>query len=250
MFLDKLKSLGLALLAALLAVLGQRQLPPTAPAEPPTKPAPEAPKTPAPTTDPLQAIGKLVMSGGHCSATVITPPDDQGQQTLLSAAHCVKSVGETCQYFTRAGQMLSCRVKSISRGPDICLLETEPLRAPLPYLLLAESSPAVGSQVMHCGFGVHVPGNVEKGRVLQSDTGNGQVMFELSVSPGDSGGGICLDGRGRVISPVCCTTRIAAVGQVFGGRPEEVRRMMLQPALYLATEPVKMPAPPAVMPER
>lgn len=249
MLMDRLKTFGLALLAALSALLGIRQFPPTTPPTPPTAPAPEAPQTPAPTTDPLQAIGKLVMAGGHCSGTVITPPDDQGQQLILSAAHCVKSVGESCQYFTRAGQMLNCRVKSIARTPDICILETDPLRAPLPYLLLAESSPPVGAAVMHAGFGVHIPGNVEKGRVLQSDTGNGQVMYELSVSPGDSGGGICLDGRGRVISPVCCTTRIAAVGQVFGGRPEEVRRMMLQPALYLDTEPVKMPNPPRVMPE-
>lgn len=236
----------LALATAVLALLGNRQLPAPTPPDPPTAPAPTPPTAPTPTSDPLKAIGKLVMFGGSCSATVVTAPDGQGQQLLLSAAHCVKSVGETCQYFTRSGQMVACRVKSINRGPDISILETEMLRSPLPFLLVAATSPPAGAPVMHAGFGVHVPGNVERGRVLQSDTGNGQIMFELSVSPGDSGGGICLDGQGRVISAVCCTTRIAAVGQVYGGRPEEIQRMMLLPAAYIDVKPMAMPAPPSV----
>lgn len=243
---DTLKGFLLALATALLALVGNRQLPPPTPPNPLTPSTPTPPVVQAPTQDPLAAIGKLVMSGGSCSATVVSAPDSQGQQLLLSASHCVKSIGESCQFFTRSGQMLECRVKSINRGPDISILETESLRSPLPYLLIAASSPPAGSPVMHCGFGIDKPGNVERGKVLQSDTGGGQVMFELSVSPGDSGGGICLDGQGRVISPVCCTTRLAAIGQVFGGRPEEIRRMMELPAAFIDVKPMTMPAPPSV----
>lgn len=66
-------------------------------------------------------------------------------------------------------------------------------------------------------------------------------MFSLSVSPGDSGGGICVDGSGRLISPVCCTTHLAAVGQVYGARPEIVRQMLLSPASFVSLSPMEMP---------
>lgn len=247
MWKDTIKGFLAAALAALLALLGNRQLPPPTPTDPPPAPPPTTPTVPPPTQDPLLAIGKLVMSGGTCSATVISPPDRQGAQLLLSAAHCVQTIGETCQFYTRSGAMIACRVKAINRGPDVSILETEMLRAPLPYLHVAASTPPAGTPVMHAGFGVHVPGNTERGKVLQSNNGSGQVMFELSVSPGDSGGGICLNSEGQVISPVCCTTRIAAVGQVFGGRPEEIHRMLQLPAAFVDLPPMKMPAPPAVM---
>jgi len=231
------KALLSGAVAALLALLGSRQLPP------PTVPPPEEkpPTATPPAANPLDALGRLAMSGGYCSATPITPLGSDGTQTLLSAAHCVKSVGETCQFFTRAGRMVRVSVKSINREADACLLVTEELREPLPYLLIATETPAVGTAVFHAGFGTHVPGNVERGRILQRDTGSGQVMFELSVSPGDSGGGICVDSSGRLISPVCCTTRIAAVGQVFGARPEVVLKMVLSPASFVDLPPMQMP---------
>ena len=231
------KALLSGALAALLALLGSRQLPP------PTVPPPDAPPiTEAPpAANPLDALGRLAMAGGYCSATPITPIGKDGKQVLLSAAHCVKSVGETCQFFTRAGRMVRVSVTSINREADACLLVTEELREPLPYLLLAKETPALGTAVFHAGFGIDKPGNVERGRILQRDTGSGQVMFELSVSPGDSGGGVCVDGSGRLISPVCCTTNLAAVGQVFGARPEVTTRMMVSPTSFMDLKPVQMP---------
>lgn len=232
------------LLAALLAVLGNRQLPSPSPAPtPPPEPAP-APEAPKPTTDPLKAIGKLIMSGGMCSGTVVTPPDANGHQIIMSASHCVQQVGERCSFYTRGGLLVPVVVKAINRGPDISLLETDQRPTPLEYMELAVASPAVGTPVMHCGFGIDKPGNVEKGVVTMSDTGSGQVEFRLSVSPGDSGGGICIDGQGRVISPVCCTTNVGAVGSVYGGRPEEARKMLQAPMNFLGVPPMRMPPAP------
>lgn len=236
-----------ALVAAVLSTLGNRQFPPASP--PPTAPAPipphpEPPPPPAPpppTSKPLEAIGRLVMQGGYCSATVVSAPDKDGRQVLLSAAHCAKAVGDVYNFFPRSGSMVPVRVLSINREADACLLETDSLRSPLPYLLVAAETPAEGSKVFHAGFGIDNPGNVETGTILQRDTGAGQVMFSLSVSPGDSGGGICLDSSGAVVSPVCCTTRLAARGQVFGARPEVVHRMMKQPAAFVDVPPQQMP---------
>ena len=232
------KMLAASVLAAIVAVLTNRQLPPPAPPTTPDTP-PTAPADPA--TNPLDALGRLAMAGGYCSATPVTPLGKDGKQTLLSAAHCVKSVGESCQFFTRAGRMVKASVTAINRQADACLLVTEELKEPLPYLLVATETPATGTTVFHSGFGVDVPGNVEKGRILQRDTGSGQVMFSLSVSPGDSGGGICVDGSGRLVSPVCCTTHLAQVGQVYGARPEVVRQMMMSPASFISLPPQEMP---------
>lgn len=232
------KTILATLFAAVIALLGNRQLPaPSLPASPPTL----LPVPTAPAADPLEAIGRLVMVGGYCSATPVTPMTKDGKQTVLTASHCVKAVGEVCQFYTRSGRMVKVTVTSINRQADACLLVTEELREPLQYLTVATSTPAAGTPVFQAGFGIDHPGNVERGRVLQPDTGSGQVMFELSVSPGDSGGGICVDSSGALVSPVCCTTRLAQVGQVFGARPEVVRLMMMSPASFVEVPPMKMP---------
>jgi hypothetical protein len=231
------KALLSGLAAGVLALLGSRQLPP--PSVPPSVPPPDI--TAPPAANPLDALGRLAMSGGYCSATPISPIGKDGKQTILSAAHCVKSVGEACQFFTRSGRMVRATVTAINREADASLLVTEELREPLPYLLLATETPPVNTVVFHAGFGTDQPGNVERGRILQRDTGSKQVMYSLSVSPGDSGGGICTDATGRLLSPVCCTTRLAAVGQVFGARPEELVKMVLSPASFVDVPPMRMP---------
>ena len=238
------KSVLAAVVTAALTALGVRITLPTPP--PPTAPEtkpPEKPPVPEPAKDPTEAVGRLVMSGGFCSATPITPPDSESQQVLLSAAHCVRRIGEECTFTTRSGRSVRCRVVAIHRQADACLLLTEHLHAHLPYLPLAQQSPREGSAVLHCGFGIDSPGNVERGRVLTSDTGHDQVEYLLNVSPGDSGGGICLDGSGGVVSPVCCTTGVGRVANVYGARPEVVRLMLRTPASFTDVPPVEMPEP-------
>lgn len=93
----------------------------------------------------------------------------------------------------------------------------------LPHALAAEKSPPVGTRIWHAGYGVDVPGNREDGSVTGAPDGNGQLRFRLSVSSGDSGGGIVIDDSGRVVSSVCCTTNRGTVADVWGCSPERFR---------------------------
>lgn len=232
------KAMLAAVLAAVLATIGGRQFPPAVATV--ANPCDE-PKHSDPTSNPVEAVGRLAMQGGYCSATPIGPLNKDRKQVVLTAAHCAQSVGDVYQFTTRAGRTVRVTVTAINRKADACLMMTETLVEPLPYLTVAAQSPPAGTPVMHCGFGVDKPGNTESGKVLMSDTGNGQTMYLLSVSPGDSGGGICVNASGELLSPVCCTTRLAQVGQVYGARPEEVRRMLLSPASFTDLPPQRMP---------
>lgn len=244
--------LGPALLAALLAALGI-VVPfkvsgcgpaPTVPTCP-TPPGPPTPPEPKP-GDPLAAIGRLAMAGGYCSATVVNPPDASGRRVLVTAAHCVKRVGESATFVPRSeSRSVPCSVVAIDRQADIAIVATDGPQPDLAFLRIAVQTPAVGSEVMHCGFGRDRPGNVERGTVTSGVLSNGQVRYRLSVSPGDSGGGICLTATGELLSPVCCTSAFGpAVGDTYGGAPERVRAMLERPAAFIDLPPVEMPAVP------
>lgn len=227
--------------------------------EQPAPPDPGPPAEPEPEPgDPLAAVGKLIMNGGSCSATVVNPPDADGRRVLVTAAHCVKRVGERVTFIPRnTSRSIRCSVVSIDRKADICILSTDESEPGLPFLRVAAKTPPVGTEVMHCGFGIDRPGNVEKGQVTSGILPNGQVRYKLSVSPGDSGGGICLNDAGELLSPVCCTSAFGpAVGDTYGGSPERVREMIHHPASFLDVPPVAMPPvpvfddPPKPMPSK
>lgn len=236
-------------LSALLAFLGSYLHQPGPVGTPPTVLTPPAvvPPTPAPqqpTNDPRSAIGKVVMSGGYCSATVVNEQHTDGSYTLVCASHCFKQVGEEVSFILRDGRQVKASCIALDRGPDISILRTAPVSTPLPFVRVADVTPDVGSKVFHAGYGIDVPGNTEYGTVLERDTPNGQVVYHLSVSPGDSGGGICLDAAGKLLSPVCCTTNLAAPGSVWGGKPEKINDMLRNPTAFVGVPPVKMPPPP------
>lgn len=114
-------------------------------------------------------------------------------------------------------------VVNFNRGADWSWMVTDGNNTVLPHALIAERSPAVGTPIWHAGFGVDVPGNREDGAILAAPDGNGQLRMRLSVSSGDSGGGIVIDADGRVVSCVCCTTRRGALADVWGSSPEAFR---------------------------
>lgn len=227
-----------ALVAAVLALLGARYgLPAPAPA-PLVTPQPEAPR---PADDPLKAICKLIKPGSYCSGTVVTAADASGCQRIVSAAHCHKSVGESVNVAMRDGSGCVAHVIAIDRKSDCAILRTEPLKSALPYIEISTANPAIGADVMHAGYGRHVPGNIERGKVLAIENSDGQIQYLLSVSLGDSGGGICLDSKGKLLSPVCCTTKLDALGNVWGASPSIINRMMREPTSFIDVAPMEMP---------
>lgn len=187
----------------------------------PLPPKPDNPQPPAPNPpdnrgklDPINSVCRIQFGNAGCSATVIGPRRDNNTYIVLTAAHCIPSNIREGKLTVRDGSFsLKVFVRAIDRQTDCAWLVTEPTQRALAYSLLAEQLPPKNGEVWHCGFGFDKPGNVEKGYVLDPET-NGQTRFMLSVSSGDSGGGIFYNDR--VISCVCCTTRIAGIGNVWG----------------------------------
>jgi hypothetical protein len=180
------------------------------------------------------------MQHGYCSGTIVGPRRADGRWHVVSAAHCFTRVGEPVQILTRDGVSVQATVSAINRSADCAILITEHYDE-LPFALVAESVPAIGSAVWHGGYGVHLPGNRESGTLLAGEDANGQLRYRLSVSSGDSGGGIIADADGRLLSPVCCTTRLAGVGDVWGASPTIIRRMIASPTEWLDLAPVPLP---------
>jgi S1-C subfamily serine protease len=215
---------------------------------PPTQPQPQPDPGPSPSADPVKAIGKLAMSGGYCSATVVGRPSPDGRRTIVTAAHCVKrGVGERVRFYSRDNGTLPipCTVTAVDREADIAILATDAPAPDLTWIEVAESTPPVGTVVLHAGFGRDRPSNVEKGTVTSGVMRDGMVRYKLSVSPGDSGGGICVTAAGKLLSPVCCTSSFGpAVGDTYGGSPERIRKLLAQPAELEELQPVEMPPVP------
>lgn len=240
------RSVILAVLTALLTIVGGNTVSywgcAPFPTPPSPQPQPEKPpgKPPENPPDPFNAICKVIMTGGYCSGTIVGPRRPDGRWHIVSAAHCFRRVGESATIVTRAGQTFHATVLAINRQADCAILLTDEVQG-LAYAQIAEEIPPVGSKVWHAGYGFDKPGNREEGALLAAEDTNGQLRYRLSVSNGDSGGGIVLDGNGKLLSPVCCTTHIARVGDVWGASPRVIRQMIAQPTQYVGVPPVPMP---------
>lgn len=216
---------------------------------PPTKPGPPLPPDVG-QLDPWNAIGKIAMPGSYCSGTVVGPRSGDGRWTIVSAAHCVRQVGDRHTFISRGGKSTGITVVGIDRRSDISIYHTDPGQGGMAYATVAESTPPVGTKVFHGGFGRDRPSNREEGVVEAGPNGQGQVQYHLSVSPGDSGGGICMTVKGELLSPVCCTTRLDGPGTVFGGSPERIRAIILTPTEFTDLPPHPMPPAPQPMPAK
>lgn len=228
-------TLIMGVIAALMALRAERygvQLAPPPPVTVPgtypqlTPPAPApAPKAPAPipALDPHNAVVKIQFGNAGCSATIVGPQRSDGRYDLLTANHCMAGQPRDGIAKLRDGRSFSVTLVSTWKGPDIAWIVTTVPVGALPYTELADTMPAKGDKVWHCGYGIDKPGNRENGEVITPDNGSGKTEYSLSVSSGDSGGGILLDSSGKVLSPVCCTTSMARKASMYGGTLEQVR---------------------------
>lgn len=191
-------------------------LPPVG-APPPKKP--DDPKPGAAKPDAPKAIARITFAPYGCTATPIWPRRDDGKWDVLTAAHCVShvKVGSTGTMKMLDGRSFTVRVAAVNAQADVCWMTTEEVVADLPYAVLAADVPAAGTKIWHAGYGVDKPGNREEGEVLGGEDGNGQIRMSLSVSSGDSGGGIFRVDSNELVSVVCCTSAKGFKTNVWGG---------------------------------
>lgn len=190
------------------------------PPEPPP-PGPNPPKPGHGKLDPPNAIGRIQFGSAGCSATVIGPRRPDGRWDVLTAAHCMGMAGQQgTMKMPASGKVVAVRVAVRDAARDIAWLETEPVED-LEYALLADRNPPVGAPVWHQGYGVDRPRSLETGTVEAGENQSGQLRFLLSVSSGDSGGGIFESSTNRVVSTVCCTSGMARKASMWGGSVEQ-----------------------------
>jgi len=231
--------------------------PPPLPATPPPviiQPPPPAPKVeppaaPEPKADAPAAIGRIQFGTAGCTATVIGPRREDGRWWVLTAAHCVRGIGQHGVMRLKDGRTTGITVAAVNERADCCWCVTETNSEVYPFAVLARQSPVPGTRVWHAGYGVHVPGNREDGQVEAGPDQNGQIRMRLSVSSGDSGGAICLNEQDEVVSCVCCTTAKGQVAQVWGASPEAIHRAKPTSMALDDWNPVEIPVRPAEVPQ-
>lgn len=207
--------------------------PPKPDPNPPTPPDPPGPKPPTPPPpggsgklDPENAIGRIQFGNAGCSATVIGPRRPDGRWDVLTAAHCISSVGQTGRMTMPASnKTYGVQVVNFDRTKDLCWMVTTESIPDIEYAELDAEDPGPGLAVWHRGYGVDRPRNKETGTVADRPNSQGQIRFILNVSSGDSGGGIFRADTNRVVSSVCCTAGKGVKTSMWGGSTENAIRM-------------------------
>jgi hypothetical protein len=197
---------------------------------PPVPPKPDPKPPEGGKLDPVGALGRIRFGTAGCTATVIGPRRPDGRWDVLTAAHCVSGVGARGTLTLKDGHSFGIRVVAFHKTPDVAWCVTDDEVKDLPYALIAESNPAVDTLVWHMGFGVDKPGNREDGTVAERENAQGQLRMVLSVSSGDSGGGIFRTDTNELVSVVCCTSGMARKVSMWGCSAEVARRTRPRPA--------------------
>ncbi|MCU0706352.1 MAG: serine protease [Fimbriiglobus sp.] len=195
----------------------------------PVPPKPD-PKPPEGKPDPEAALGRIRFGTAGCTATVVGPRRPDGKWDVLTAAHCVSGVGARGTLTLKDGRSFGLRVVAYHKTPDVAWCVTDDAVTDLPYAVIAESNPPVDTPVWHMGFGVDKPGNREDGTVAERENAQGQLRMVLSVSSGDSGGGIFRADTNELVSVVCCTSGMARKVSMWGCSAEVARRTRSKPA--------------------
>lgn len=192
----------------------------------PVPPKPEPKPNPQPgKADPVQAIGKLRFGNAGCTATVIGPRRADGRWDILTAAHCSEGMGDRGTFTMKDGRTFAVTVAARNTTWDLNWLVTDNVVEEMPFAVLAEKNPAVGAEIWHMGYGIDKPGNREDGRIVGPETIEGQMQMELSVSSGDSGGGIFRSDTNELVAVVCCTTERGRKVMMYGGSTEKAAKL-------------------------
>ena len=179
--------------------------------------------------DPEKALGRIRFGNAGCTATVIGPRRADGHWDVLTAAHCISGVGQRGTLTLTDGRSFGIRSVAQQKTADVTWCVTEDEVADLPYAVIAEKNPDPGTAVWHRGFGIDQPGNREEGAIAERENNQGQLRMILSVSSGDSGGGIFRADTNELVAVVCCTSGMAQKVSMWGCSAEMARKTRPQP---------------------
>lgn len=226
--------------------------PPAKPPELPSPPVPPLPpeKPPERRPDPSAALGRWQSGRNGCTATVIGPQRADGKWDVLCANHCLAGATKTAKMQLKDGRVLALTLSAHEASSDISWWVTDDSGLELPFALLAPDAPPAGTKIWHAGFGVDKPGNREEGTVSGPIDAKGMLPMRISVSSGDSGGGMFRADNGHLVACVCCTRARGRFADVWGG--SSVRAAKLRPAAppvvpptsdEFEWTPIEMPGP-------
>ena len=173
--------------------------PPGAERPPPGPPVPPVIEKPSPKADPVNARARITFGTSGCTATVIHPRRKDGRWDLLTAAHCVRAVGQKGTAVMAGGRKLAVTVTAHAREPDLCWLRTDESADDLPFAVLAKELPPPGARIWHMGYGVDRPGNKETGTYVGPSRYAGMIRVDISMSSGDSGSSFFREDNGESI---------------------------------------------------
>lgn len=156
---------------------------------------------------------------------MIGPRRADGKWDVLTASHCTGGPGSRGTFTLKDGRTLAVTVAARNADADLTWLATDAAADDIPFATLAAKNPPVGTDVWHMGYGIDKPGNREDGRITGAETTDGQLPMELSVSSGDSGGGIFRADTDELVAVVCCTTERGRKALMFGGSAERAARL-------------------------
>jgi hypothetical protein len=192
-------------------------------------PAP-APPSPRPNPSPMAALGAITFDHKGCTATILGPRRTDGRWDILTAAHCTASIGDKGSLTLKDARRLAVTVTVRNPAADLAWLVTEDATlADLPFAVLADSDPLPGTSVWHAGYGQDNPGVPKEGTVLGGPHTDGNLSLSLSVSHGDSGGGIFRTDTNELIAVVSRTTNIGQRALMFGCAASTARAQRPRP---------------------
>jgi len=210
--------------------------------KPEPKPESKPESKPEPKPDPANALVKVSFGNAFCTATIVGPRRKDGRWDILSAAHCLRGVGAEGTMRLKDGRTFRIRCVVHQPDPDLAWLITDESIPDLPFAVLAADNPPVGTAIWHAGYGVDNPGNREEGTVASGEDSRGQIRMILSVSSGDSGGGIFRADTNELVSTVCCTSRLAQKVSMWGASTRAIRAARPKDSLPFGEEiPVPLP---------
>jgi Trypsin-like peptidase domain len=211
-------------------------------APPEDLPDPIIPRNPCPEEESKapasrNALGVLRVGNGQCTGTVCQPMLAGGRWQILTASHCIRK-GQRGTFRLKDGRTVNVTCTAWDGESDCAWLTTDaPLGEGLPAARLAKQPARTGDAIWHAGFGIDKPGNLERGTCVAAPDQNRQSQYRISVSPGDSGGGMFLTSTNELLSPVCCTTCLGCVGQVWAAGPVACARIRPGAVAFVAEGP-------------